>query len=419
MKKGIFITATDTGVGKTIVACGIILKLKSKGINVGYFKPFQSAGLDAETVREVCHLDDSLSLINPYNSKFPLSPYKAFKRISITKILDAYDELRRRHEFIVVEGAGGLLVPVKKDYLVSDLVIDLGLPLLIVSRTTLGTINHTLLTERQAQGSGIEVKGIIMNNKDTNKSDISASANDDIIAQFSKIPILGVLPKCKSAKEAMYFAKRAINVEPLLEKKSVYHYRRLANLDKKYIWHPFTQMKDWLKSEPLIIARAKGCYLEDIRGNKYLDGISSLWVNVHGHRKQEIDAKIKEQLNRVAHSTLLGLANTASIELAQRLIDIAPRNLKKVFYSDNGSTSVEVALKIAFQYWQHRGKKEKQKFVYLENSYHGDTIGSVSVGGVELFHEIFKPLLFSGFKADSPYCYRCPLGRDYPECKFA
>jgi len=418
MRKGIFITGTDTGVGKTVVACGIALQLKSQGINIGYFKPFQCAGKDAEIIKQACNLDDPLDMMNPYNSKLPLAPYKAFKRMSIEKILDAYNELRKRHEFIIVEGAGGLLVPIKKDYLMSDLAVELNLPLLIVSRATLGTINHTLLTVGQAEALGIRVKGIVMNNKGVNKSDISTTANANIIAEFSKIPILGIIPKCKNNKEAVNCASRAINIKPLLHKKTGNNYHRLASLDKKYIWHPFTQMKDWLKSEPLVIDRAKGCYLEDAKGKRYLDGVSSLWVNVHGHRKKEIDFKIKEQLNKIAHSTLLGLANTASIELAERLISIAPQGLKKVFYSDNGSTSVEVALKMAFQYWQHKGKKEKQKFVYLENSYHGDTLGSVSVGGMELFHKIFAPLLFDAFKVDPPYCYRCPKDKTYPGCRF-
>ncbi|MCM8770252.1 MAG: adenosylmethionine--8-amino-7-oxononanoate transaminase [Candidatus Omnitrophica bacterium] len=189
--------------------------------------------------------------------------------------------------------------------------------------------------------------------------------------------------------------------------------------DKKYIWHPFTQMKDWLKSRPLIIEEAKGCYLKDTAGKWYLDGVSSLWVNLYGHRKREIDLAIKTQIDKVAHSTLLGLANVPSVELAKRLIEIAPAGLRKVFYSDNGSTAVEVALKIAYQYWQHKGKTEKCKFVYLENAYHGDTLGAVSVGGIDLFHKTFRPLLFNGFKANSPYCYRCPEDKVYPGCHFA
>lgn len=174
--------------------------------------------------------------------------------------------------------------------------------------------------------------------------------------------------------------------------------KQLLFLNKKYLWHPFTQMKDWLENDQLIIERGKGVYLYDTLGKKYIDGVSSLWVNVHGHQKKEIDLAVKNQLKKVAHSTLLGLANVPSAELAKELVAIASKDLTKVFYSDNGSTAVEIALKIAFQYWQLKAKKLKTKFITLRNAYHGDTIGSVSVGGIDLFHKIYKPLLFKSIK---------------------
>ncbi|MEI7999306.1 MAG: aminotransferase class III-fold pyridoxal phosphate-dependent enzyme [Candidatus Omnitrophota bacterium] len=148
----------------------------------------------------------------------------------------------------------------------------------------------------------------------------------------------------------------------------------LKSLDKKYLWHPFTQMKDWLADDqqPLVIDRAQGVYLIDTDGNQYIDGVSSLWVNVHGHGHPKIDAAIKRQVDSLSHSTILGLANTPSVELAERLVSIAPKGLKKVFYSDNGSTSVEIALKMAYQYWQNNGKPTKRTLVHLQNSYHGD-----------------------------------------------
>jgi len=195
----------------------------------------------------------------------------------------------------------------------------------------------------------------------------------------------------------------------------------LAQKDKKYIWHPFTQMKDYEKSDPLIIEKGKGSYLYDTAGNKYLDGISSLWVTVHGHRKKKIDDAIICQVKKISHSTLLGISNVPAAELAEKLVKITPKGLSKVFYSDNGSTSVEIALKIAYQYWQQKSEqtKTKKKFISLVNAYHGDTIGSVSVGGIDLFHQVYSPLLFKTFKADSPYCYRCRLKKTYPECKLA
>ncbi len=174
--------------------------------------------------------------------------------------------------------------------------------------------------------------------------------------------------------------------------------KKLEGWDKQYIWHPFTQMKDWLGNDPLIIERGNGVYLYDTKGNKYLDGVSSLWVTVHGHRKRELNQAIKTQLDRIAHTTLMGLANPPSAELAKKLVEITPKGLDKVFYSDNGSTAVEIALKIAFQYQQQVGQKKKTKFLTLVNAYHGDTLGSVSVGGIDLFHKIYTPLLFKAYK---------------------
>jgi adenosylmethionine-8-amino-7-oxononanoate transaminase len=193
----------------------------------------------------------------------------------------------------------------------------------------------------------------------------------------------------------------------------------LETLDKKYIWHPFTQMQDWEKEQQLIIESGKGSALTDIHGNTYLDGISSLWVTVHGHRKKEIDNAISAQLNKIAHSTLLGLSNVPAIRLAEKLVQIAPKGLTRVFYSDSGSTSVEVALKIAFQYWQQKSHEFHRKtgFLSLTGAYHGDTIGSVSVGGIDLFHAIYKPLLFQTRKIVSPYCYRCSYNLTYPDCQ--
>jgi len=198
-------------------------------------------------------------------------------------------------------------------------------------------------------------------------------------------------------------------------------------------------MRDWLEEKPVIISEGRDCFIKDIYGRWYLDGVSSMWVNIHGHRKKEIDEAIKEQIDRISHSTLLGLSNVPAIQLSERLIKLFSQSLVgsqlpnppipllvkgggggfKVFYSDNGSTSVEVALKMAFQYWLHKGVTGKNSFLSLENAYHGDTLGAVSVGGIETFHKVFRPLLFKTYNAPSPYCYRCESGLSYPDCKTA
>lgn len=207
----------------------------------------------------------------------------------------------------------------------------------------------------------------------------------------------------------------------MLNRKETEAARLLAADDHRYIWHPFTQMQDYLQEEPLIIASGSGCTLRDIQGNEYLDGVSSLWTNVHGHRKAEIDLAIKAQLDRVAHSTLLGLSHVPAINCAKKLVEISPAGLSKVFYSDNGSTAVEVALKMAFQYQKQApaGSPERMKFITLANAYHGDTIGAVSLGGIDLFHAAYRSLLFTSLKAASPYCYRCVFGKTYPDCGMA
>jgi adenosylmethionine-8-amino-7-oxononanoate aminotransferase len=172
-----------------------------------------------------------------------------------------------------------------------------------------------------------------------------------------------------------------------------------AAADHAHLWHPFTQQRGWASEEPLIVERAEGTDLIDVHGRRYIDGVSSLWCNVHGHRHPRIDAAVREQLDSVAHSTMLGLTHRPAIELAARLVELAPPGLTRVFYSDSGSTATEIAVKMAFQYWRQRGE-ERSRFVALRMAYHGDTIGSVSVGGIDLFHSMYRPLLFDTLKAE-------------------
>ncbi len=183
---------------------------------------------------------------------------------------------------------------------------------------------------------------------------------------------------------------------------------QLQDLDRRHLWHPFTPMKLWAGEAPLVITDAQGMYLIDSDGNRYLDGVSSLWCNVHGHRVPEIDAAIRAQLDRVAHSTLLGLSNEPAIVLADRLMKVVPQNLKKVFYSDSGATATEVSFKLAAQYWFNLGKPEKREFISFTEAYHGDTFGAMSVGRTDLFHRAYLPMLFKVHSAPTPFPYRWP-----------
>ena len=214
----------------------------------------------------------------------------------------------------------------------------------------------------------------------------------------------------------------------------------LAKLDQKFVWHPFTQMRDWLRREPLVIVAGEGAVLRDVKGREYLDANSSIWTNLHGHQHPKISAAITRQLKKIAHSSALGFANEPASLLAARLVkaangiydlrftiydskgktarksEIANRKLEKVFYSDDGSTALEVALKLAYEFTRRtRGAKSKPRFLSLDGAYHGDTIGAVSLGHIDLFHQAYGGMLFKTDQVMSPYCYRCPFNRAKPE----
>jgi adenosylmethionine-8-amino-7-oxononanoate aminotransferase len=204
----------------------------------------------------------------------------------------------------------------------------------------------------------------------------------------------------------------------------------LAKLDHSCVWHPFTQMRDWLRSEPIVITHGHGAWLRDVHGRKYLDANSSIWTNLHGHNHPRINAAIRRQLDKIAHSSALGLANEPASLLAGKLVLAAnppvvagkhrgPARLKpelrKVFFSDDGSTAIEVALKLAHEYTRRTRGTKKPRFLSLDGAYHGDTLGAVALGHIDLFHRAYSPLLFKSGKTMSPYCYRCRFNRAKPE----
>lgn len=199
---------------------------------------------------------------------------------------------------------------------------------------------------------------------------------------------------------------------------------KLARLDHAHVWHPFTQMRDWLRREPIVIASGQGAVLRDVRGREYLDANSSIWTNLHGHNHPKLNAALTRQLGKIAHSSALGFANEPASVLAAELVKLAnprrsgssPRRLQKVFFSDDGSTAMEVALKLAYEFTRRtRGPKVKPRFLSLAGAYHGDTVGAVSLGHIDLFHKAYGGLLFKSDQVMSPYCYRCPFNRAKPE----
>ena len=186
--------------------------------------------------------------------------------------------------------------------------------------------------------------------------------------------------------------------------------------DFEYVWHPYTQEKEALNSPPILIQRAKGIKLYDLKGNFYYDTISSWWCNVHGHSHPRIKGAIKKQIDTLEHVLFAGFTHQPAIALSEQLIALTKNKFNRVFFSDNGSTCVEVALKMSFQYWHNIGKREKTRFISLSFGYHGDTVGAMSVSGLDLFNAVFSPLFFSSYKVPSPYCYRCPMKKEKSAC---
>jgi adenosylmethionine-8-amino-7-oxononanoate aminotransferase len=182
----------------------------------------------------------------------------------------------------------------------------------------------------------------------------------------------------------------------------------LLKLDRRYLWHPYTQMKDFERVNPLLIDRADGIFLFDTSGRRYYDTISSWWCILHGHNHPKIKAAIKNQLDKLEHVHLANTSHEGAIRLAEKLVALTPAKLSKVFYSDNGSTACEVAIKMSFQYWKHVGEIKREKFVSIERGYHGDTLGAMSLGGIPAFKGPFDALTFDSYRIPSPYCYRCP-----------
>ncbi len=202
----------------------------------------------------------------------------------------------------------------------------------------------------------------------------------------------------------------------------------IARLDHAHVWHPFTQMRDWQKSEPIVVVDGHGAVLRDIHGKEYLDANASIWTNLHGHGHPTINAALRRQLGKIAHTSALGLANEPASRLAAELVKAAtaagpgaPRSplpapdLEKVFFSDNGSTAMEVALKLAYEFARRTKGQKSPRFLGLEGAYHGDTVGAVSLGHIDLFHKAYAGLLFKTDAVMAPYCYRCPFNRAKPE----
>jgi adenosylmethionine-8-amino-7-oxononanoate aminotransferase len=442
-QNGFFIGGTGTGVGKTVAGGAVAHLLVKNGYDVGVMKPVSTGTLpgdngkpfshDLTFLREMAETEDRDEFSLPYSFATPASPFHAAlaegRRIEPKRILLSFHEVLRDRDFALVEGAGGLMAPVTEDLVWADVVKLLGLPLLLVTDSALGMIHRTISTALSAEIYGIETAGIIVVEVDKKPQ---PPVDVKLLERQCEVPVLGIIPYCsKLARKSpdldgfRSHVEDHLNPDKLLafleRKENKGQRKKLEKSDKEHVWHPFTQMQEWKKEPTLIVNRGNGSVLTDLEGNEYLDGHSSYWVNVHGHGNPRLVRTLAKQSGKLDHATFLGLSNKPAIELAQKLAEISPPSLKKVFYSDNGSTAVESALKIAFQYWRNiEGPKTRRtKFIAVRNAYHGDTLGAAAVGGVDAYRKTFEKILADVVFASTPYCYRCPHGETHPGCSLA
>lgn len=429
---GFVVIGTDTGVGKTLVSLGLLRCFRSWNLQIRAVKPLESGGqADAQALADL--EGRPLEKVLMRSLKEPMAPLSAARREGLKIKKEAVlNFIFQDNQPVLVEGAGGLLVPYCEDGLLADLIKESGLPVLVVARAGLGTVNHSLLTVEALRARAIPCLGLVLNG--ARGEDATEGLNADLLEEFGDVSVLAELPwlgdTSESTLDLSQQAEKHLGTDRLkeilsaavagqeIESKFQPLKTDLEDLDRKRVWHPFTAMKEYEEEIPIIIESAEGSYLTDIHGKKYLDGVSSLWVALHGHRHPLIDNAIRTQLEKVSHSTLLGMANVPSVLLADQLVQRTPKGLSRVFYSDSGSEAVEIALKMAFQYWKNKGE-DRPLFVAPGDAYHGDTVGAVSIGGIEQFHEVFRPLLFEVKRTAAPYCYRCPLAKTYPDCGIA
>lgn len=431
--RDIFIIGVDTSVGKSMVAGGLAATLRSRGLNVGVMKPIETGlsdlgdlalgGSDGQFLKEVSGVTDKLTEISSYRFKMPASPYHAAKeeraKISLDKIYSDYLKLKSKYDFLIIEGVGGVLTPISSSFYNANLPKFFNAMTIIVSHSYLGSISQILMAKAMTESKGADLLGLIVNQYQA-KPDLPVDSdyfiNEERLNFFGRLPYL---EKFSSDSLVNEFEKN-IDVDKILEldRQDQEDKASLESKDKRYLWHPFTQMSRWEEESITIIESGDKITLQDIHGKKYKDFFASYWCNLHGHQELRLQNALTNQYGKIAHSTFLGLSNRPAIELAELLVEMTPAGLERVFYSDNGSTAVEVGLKMAIQYTKqlHGDSTKRTKFLALKSAYHGDTFGAMSVGGVDIYRRLFKEFIADVIFVEPPYCYRCPLKLDQASC---
>ncbi len=360
-----------------------------------YWKPVQAGTqeeTDTETVARLSECAQERILPEAYRLTQPLSPHLS-ARLDGIEIQELNLALPATEQFLIVETAGGVLVPLRDDLLQIEMIQQWQLPVLLASRSALGTINHTLLTLQALRSRDIPLLGVVVIGP-------SNPENERAIEQFGDIPIVGRIPELPALNHALLLATYREHFQKFDFRQSAssllphpsYFEESWLDWDAEHIWHPYTQMQ--LLPYAIGVDRAEGSYIYLSDGRKVFDGISSWWVTLHGHAHPKIARAIAEQASKLEQVIFAGFTHEPAATLAHKLIERAPAGLAKVFFSDDGSTAVEVALKIAIQYWKHLGE-DRRTFLALEHAYHGDTFGAMSVSARSSFTAAFDPLLFN------------------------
>lgn len=408
-------TGTGTGAGKTLVVAALAAALRRRGLRVDALKlvatgvPPGSAGDDAELLASAAGRAAHDAVLETY--PLPRSPFAAASAagasIDVAVLIERVRDRAARVDVLVLEGVGGLLVPLTAAHTVADVFRSLGVNTVIVGRAGLGTINHCALTVEVARDRGLRLAGVILSDSEGVDSSFAAE-NAAQIASQCDVTVLGVMPRLVETRDVDVLARAcaaAIDLDALLAGRTIAaaERARVAASDRAHVWHPFTQTSEWAEEDPPVIRAGEGCSLIDEDGRRYLDGVASLWANVHGHAHPVLDRALREQAGRIAHSTFLGLTHAPGALLAEELARVTPPGLDRVFYSEAGAAAVEVALRIAVLAQQRRGHSARTRFLSLHEAYHGDTAGSVSVGRSEPFHRGLDPLLFDVVRVPPPH----------------